>query len=155
MLHRANVRAGERIVRKIDDETHASSGCMLHNIGPRLDEIEAEVAAVSGLREKPAGTIRITATENATETILVPKLAPLLQKYPDIKVEIIIDYGLTNIVAQQYDAGVRSGEQVARGTPQDLIGHNCINLRLPVHGGVYVCDSSRGSRAKSALDLAG
>lgn len=82
---------------------------LLHHIGPRFDEIEAELVALSELRNKPAGTIRITATENATETILVPKLAPLLREYPDIKVEITIDYGLTNIVAQQYDAGVRSG----------------------------------------------
>jgi DNA-binding transcriptional LysR family regulator len=138
---------------------------LLSALGPRFEEIEAELAAVSELREKPAGVIRITATENATETILLPKLAPLLQEYPDIKVEIIIDYGLTDIVAQRYDAGVRSGEQVAKGmiavrigpdmrmavvgapsyfrrrpepkTPQDLIGHNCTNLRLPSHGGVY------------------
>src|SRR3954453_23871795 len=129
---------------------------LLHNIGPRFDEIEAEVTAVSELRENPVGTIRITATENATDTILVPKLAPLLREYPDIKVEITIHYGLTDIVAQQYDAGVRNGEQVAKGmiavriapdmrmavvgapsylrkrpepkTPQDLTGHNCINL---------------------------
>jgi DNA-binding transcriptional LysR family regulator len=72
---------------------------LLRSIGPRFEEIEAELQAVSELREKPAGTIRITATENATETILVPKLAPLLREYPDIKVEIIIDYGLTDIVA--------------------------------------------------------
>src|SRR3954471_5444999 len=124
---------------------------LLRSIGPRFDEIEAEVASVRELREKPAGTIRITATENATETILVPKLAPLLREYPDIKVEITIDYGLADIVAQRYDAGVRSGEQVAKDmiamrigpdmrmavvgapsyfkkqpapvTPQDLIGH--------------------------------
>ena len=130
--------------------------------------------AVSELRQKPAGTIRITATENATETILVPKLAPLLREYPDIKVEIIIDYGLTDIVAQQYDAGVRSGEQVAKDmiavrigpdmrmavvgapsyfkkkpapkSPQDLIGHNCINLRLPSHGGVYAWEFEKGGR---------
>jgi DNA-binding transcriptional LysR family regulator len=129
---------------------------------------------VSELREKPAGTIRITATENAAETILVPKLAPLLREYPDIKVEIIIDYGLTDIVAQQYDAGVRSGEQVAKDmiavrigpdmrmavvgapsyfktrpapkSPQDLIGHNCINLRLPLHGGVYAWEFEKGGR---------
>jgi DNA-binding transcriptional LysR family regulator len=121
---------------------------------------------------QPAGWI--TATENATDTILVPKLAPLLREYPDIKVEIIIDYGLTNIVAQQYDAGVRSGEQVAKdmiavrigpdirmavvgapsyfkrkpppNSPQDLIGHNCINLRLPSHGGVYAWEFEKGGR---------
>src|SRR5215217_7391054 len=78
---------------------------LLHSLGPRFEEIEAEVAAVRELREKPAGTIRITATENAAETILVPKLTPLLREYPDIKAEIVIDYGLTDIVAQQYDAG--------------------------------------------------
>src|SRR3954447_13204288 len=85
----AATEAGERLLRKI---------------GPHLEEIDAELAAVTELREKPAGTIRITATENATERILVPKLAPLLREYPDIKVEIIIDYVLTDIVAQRYDA---------------------------------------------------
>ena len=104
---------------------------LLHNIGPRFDEIEAELAAVSELREKPAGTIRITATEYATETILVPKLAPLLREYPDIKVEIIIDYGLTDIVAQHYDAGVRSGEQVAKDMIAVRIGPD---MRMAVVG---------------------
>src|SRR3954468_20062065 len=147
---------------------------LLRNVGPRLEEIEAELAAIIELREKPAGTIRITATENATETVLLPKLAPLLREYPDIKVEIIIDYGLADIVAQRFDAGVRSGEQVAKDmiavrigpdmrmavvgapsyfrdhsepkTPQDLIGHNCINLRLPSHGGVYAWEFEKGVR---------
>jgi DNA-binding transcriptional LysR family regulator len=147
---------------------------LLHGIGPRFDEIEAEVAAVGELRQKPAGTIRITATENATETILVPKLAPLLREYSDIKIEIVIDYSLTDIVGRQYDAGVRSGEQVAKDmiavrigpdmrmavvgapsyfrkrpepkTPRDLTGHNCINLRLPSHGGVYSWEFEKGGR---------
>src|SRR5436309_10590909 len=87
---------------------------LLHNIAPRLEEIEAEIAAVTELREKPAGTIRITATEYAADAILLPKLAKLLREYPDIKVEIVIDYGLADIVAKRYDAGVRSGEQVAK-----------------------------------------
>ena len=128
----------------------------------------------SELREKPAGTIRITATEYAADTILLPKLAKLLRDYPDIKVEIIIDYGLTDIVAQRYDAGVRSGEQVAKDMiavrigagrahggrgrsvvfqeaaepkrPQDLIGHNCINLRLPTHGGLYAWEFEKAGR---------
>src|SRR3954453_14132647 len=145
---------------------------LLRTLGPRFEEIEAELAAVRELREKPAGTIRITATENATATVLLPKLGPLLRDYPDIKVEIIIDYGLTDIVAQRYDAGVRSGEQVAKGMialrigpdmrmavvgapsyfrrhpepkrPQDLIEHNCINLRLPSHGGVYAWEFEKG-----------
>ena len=147
---------------------------LLRNVAPRFEEIEAELHAVSKLRERPAGTIRITATENAAETVLVPKLAPLLRKYPDIKVEIIIDYGLTDIVAQRYDAGVRSGEQVAKDmiavrigpdmrmavvaapsyfrersepkTPQDLTDHNCINLRLPSHGGLYAWEFEKGDR---------
>src|SRR3954449_12178184 len=87
---------------------------LLRTVGPRLEEIDAELAALSELREKPAGTIRVTATENATDTILLPQLWPLLRDYPDIKVEIVIDYGLTDIVAERYDAGVRSGEQVAK-----------------------------------------
>src|SRR3954471_3712719 len=147
---------------------------LLNTLGPRFEDIEAELAAVRELREKPAGTIRITATENATATVLLPKLGPLLRDYPDIKVEIIIDYGLTDIVAQRYDAGVRSGEQVAKGmialrigpdmrmavvgapsyfrkrpapnTPQDLIGHNCINLRLASHGGMYAWEFEKGGR---------
>ncbi len=137
-------------------------------------EIEAEVAAVSELRAKPAGTIRITATEHAADTILLPRITKLLREYPDIKIEIGIDYGLTDIVAQRFDAGVRSGEQVASGMiavriapdmrmavvgspaylknrsepkkPQDLIGHNCINLRLPTHGGLYAWEFEKGGR---------
>jgi DNA-binding transcriptional LysR family regulator len=88
---------------------------LLQTVGPRLEEIEAELEAVSELREKPAGTIRITAIDHVVDTILMPKLAKFLRDYPDIKVEITIDYGLTDIVAQRYDAGVRSGQQLAKG----------------------------------------
>ncbi|MFL5153633.1 MAG: LysR substrate-binding domain-containing protein [Microvirga sp.] len=147
---------------------------LLRTVGPRFDEIEGELAALSELREKPAGTIRITATENAADSLLVPKLAPLLREYPDIKVEIMIDYGLTDIVAERFDAGVRNGEQVGKDmiavrigpdmrmavvgapsyfrkrpapkTPQDLIGHNCINLRLPTRGGLYAWEFEKNGR---------
>jgi DNA-binding transcriptional LysR family regulator len=147
---------------------------LLRNVGPRFEEIEAELAAVSELREKPAGTIRITAIDYAVDTILWPKLTKFLRQYPDIKVEIIVDYGLTDIVAQRYDAGVRAGEQVAKDMisvrigpdlrmavvgapsyfrnrseprkPQDLIGHNCINLRLPTHGGLYAWEFEKDGR---------
>jgi DNA-binding transcriptional LysR family regulator len=147
---------------------------LLQTVGPRFEEIEAELEALSELREKPAGTIRITATDYAADTVLWPKLAKLLGEYPDIKLEIITDYGLTDIVAQRYDAGVRLGEQVAKdmiavpigpdmrmavvGTPsyfkkrpeprrpQDLIGHNCINLRLQTHGGLYAWEFEKGDR---------
>jgi DNA-binding transcriptional LysR family regulator len=85
---------------------------LLRTVGPRLKEISAELAAVSELREKPAGTIRLTATENAAEAVLWPALRVLLPDYPDIKVEVVIDYGLTDIVTEQIDAGVRPGETV-------------------------------------------
>jgi DNA-binding transcriptional LysR family regulator len=147
---------------------------LLRSLGPRFEEIDAELSAVRDLRDKPAGTLRITATEYAADAILLPKLATLLPKYPDINVEIVVDYGLSNIVAEGYDAGVRSGEQVAKdmiavrigpdlrmavvGTPsyfrtrpepnkpQELVGHNCINLRLPSHGGLYAWEFEKGSR---------
>ena len=147
---------------------------LLLTVAPRVDEIDAELAALAELREKPAGTIRITAHEHAVNTVLRPALKKFLPRYPDIKVEIVVDYGLTDIVAQRYDAGVRSGEQVAKdmiavriGTdmrsavvgapsyfskrpmpkkPQELTEHNCINLRLPTRGGLYAWEFEKGGR---------
>jgi DNA-binding transcriptional LysR family regulator len=147
---------------------------LLHTLVPRFEEIDAELAALSELREKPAGTIRITATEYSVDAILWPKLAKFLRQYPDIKVEIVSDPGLTDIVAQRFDAGVRSGEQVGKDMiavrigpdirmavvgapsyfkdraepkqPQDLIGHSCINLRLSTHGGLYAWEFEKGNR---------
>ncbi|NKL05458.1 LysR family transcriptional regulator [Rhizobium leguminosarum] len=147
---------------------------LLVSIGPRLDEIESELAALSALREKPAGTVRINAGEHAADAVLWPALEKLLPDYPDINVEIIVDYGLTDIVAERYDAGVRLGEQVAKDmiavrigpdmrmavvgaptyfdtrpkplTPQDLTDHNCINLRLPTYGSVYAWEFEKGGR---------
>jgi DNA-binding transcriptional LysR family regulator len=147
---------------------------LLLTVGPRFEEIEAELEAISELRDRPAGSIRITATDYAAETILWPKLAKFLREYPDVKVEIITDYGLTDIVAQRYDAGVRLGGQVAKDMiavrigpdmrmavagapayfakhsppkkPQDLTEHNCINLRLPTYGGLYAWEFEKGGR---------
>ena len=147
---------------------------LLRTVEPRFEEIDAELGAVAELREKPAGTIRITATEYAIDSILLPKLTRLLRNYPDIKVEMIVDYGLSDIVAERYDAGVRSGEQVAKDMiavrigpdlrmavvgapsyfkahsepkkPQELIGHSCINLRLPTHHSLYAWEFEKGSR---------
>jgi len=147
---------------------------LLRTLAPRFEEIGAELEAVVGLREKPGGTIRITSGDHAVGTVLIPKLAKFLPSYPDIKVEIIIGYGLTDIVAERYDAGVRWGEQVAKDmiaarigpdirfavvgaksyfakrstpeTPHDLIGHSCINLRFPTHGGLYAWEFERDSR---------
>lgn len=87
---------------------------LLNTVGPRLDEVEAELKSLNDLRSRPSGTIRITSTDYATDQILWPKMQAFLRKHPEIKVEIITDYGLTDIVAQRYDAGVRSGEQVAK-----------------------------------------
>jgi DNA-binding transcriptional LysR family regulator len=168
---RLGVRLLTRTTRSVSPT--AAGQRLLQNVAPRLGEIEAELAAIRELRERPAGTIRITATEYAADAILLPKLAALLRRYPDIKVEIAIDYGLTDIVTERYDAGVRAGEQVAKdmiavrigpdmrmavvGTgsyfksrpelrrPQDLIHHNCIKLRLP-HGGVYAWEFEKGGR---------
>src|SRR2546429_5661424 len=147
---------------------------LVQAVGPRIEEIEAELAALSELREKPAGTIRITAHEHALDTVLLPGLSRFLPEYPDINVEVTIDYGLTDIVAQRFDAGVRSGGQVAKAMmpvrigpdlrmavvgapscfarrsvpkrPQDLTRHSCINLRLPTHGGLYAWEFEKGSR---------
>jgi DNA-binding transcriptional LysR family regulator len=113
---------------------------LLRIVGPRFDEIGAEIAALSELREKPAGTIRITATEHAVNDIVLPKLAKLLRDYPDIKVEMTIDYGLTDIVTERFDAGVRSGEQVAK----DMIA---VRIARHAHG--------RGWRARLFPQTAG
>lgn len=147
---------------------------ILQRVAPRFVEIEAELMAVTELRDKPAGTIRITATDHATNTVLWPKLSKVLHKYPEIKVEIMTDYGLTDIVADRYDIGIRHGDQVAKDMiavriaadmkmaivgsptylenkpqpkkPQDLMQHNCINLRLPTLGGFYAWELKKGSR---------
>jgi DNA-binding transcriptional LysR family regulator len=138
---------------------------LLETIAPRFEEIEAELAALSELRGKPAGTVRITAGEHPAISILQPALRRFLPDHPDIKVEIIVDYGLIDIVSAGYDAGVRLGEQVAKDmiavrigpeirmavvgspsyikrygipeTPQDLTSHNCIATRLPTYGGLF------------------
>src|SRR4051812_32197907 len=109
---RLGVRLLSRITRSVSP-TQAGER-LLRTIGPRLEEIEAELAALNELRDKPAGTIRITTGEHAAEAILWPVLTRLLPDYPDLKVELAIDYGLPDIVAERYDAGVRSGEQVAK-----------------------------------------
>src|SRR5271157_2013056 len=146
----APTEAGERLVQ---------------TVGPHFDGIDAGLAALTAMREKPAGSLRITSVEHASDTILAPSVARLLAEYPDIRVEIINDYGLTDIVAERYDAGVRLGEQVAKDmialrigpdfrqalvgapsyfarrprpdAPYDLTAHACINLRLPTSGGLW------------------
>lgn len=134
---------------------------LLSTAAPRLDEIEAELASLTELGGKPAGLIRITSAEHAADSVLWPRLPEFLRRYPEISVEINVDYGMTDIVAQRYHAGVRLGDQIEKDmvavrigpnlrvqvvgarsyfasrppprTPQDLSTHNCINLRLPTH----------------------
>ncbi len=138
------------------------------NVSTRLEEIDAELGVVDALRDKPVGTVRITSAEHAANSYLWPKLSKVLGEYPDINVEITIDYQMADIVSQRYDAGVRLGHQVAKdmiavrigpdmriavvgspdyvgkrampNTPHDLAQHNCINLRLPTHGGLLPWD---------------
>lgn len=144
---------------------------LLATLAPRLDEIWQELDIVSDMREKPAGTVRITATDFAIKYLLWPKLIPLLTEYPGIKLELMNEYALTDIVANRYDAGVRLGEQINNGmisvrigpdinfvavgspsyfsrhpfpkAPQDLVKHSCINLRLSTHGGLYAWEFQR------------
>ncbi|MBR1147109.1 LysR family transcriptional regulator [Bradyrhizobium sp. AUGA SZCCT0431] len=162
----APTEAGERLIR---------------TVGPKFEQIDSELSALTELREKPAGTIRITAGEHAAQAVLWPALTTLLPNYPDIKVELMIDYGLTDIVAERYDAGVRLGEQVAKDMiavrigpdfcmavvgapayfetkpvpkkPQDLTAHDCINIRLPTYGGIYAWEfEKRGRELKVRVD---
>lgn len=147
---------------------------LLNVVGPQLGEIDRELEAVSELRDAPSGTIRITASDHPIRTLLAPKLKEFVQKYPDIKVELFADNGLVDIADKQFDAGVRLGEMVAQdmiavrispdikfavvGTPQylkhrqvplipaDLVSHNCINLRLPTHGGLWAWEFEKEGR---------
>ena len=175
-IRRLEARLGVRLLtRTTRSVAPTEAGArLLRGLGPALDTIGSELASLSELREKPAGTIRITAGEHSAQAILWPALARLLPDYPDIKVEVIVDYGLTDIVAERYDAGVRLGEQVAKDmiavrigpdmrmavvgapayfarrppprTPQDLTGHDCINMRLPTYGGIYAWEFEQDRR---------
>ncbi|KRB61552.1 LysR family transcriptional regulator [Rhizobium sp. Root708] len=146
---------------------------LLGSLGPRFEDIDRELQAVTEYRDKPAGVVRLTAIDYAIDTVLWPKLSKVLSNYPDIKVEIITDYGLTDIVSERFDAGVRLGQTIASGmvavriapdqafavvgapyyfesrerpvVPQDLTSHDCISLRLPTHGGNYAWEFEKGS----------
>jgi DNA-binding transcriptional LysR family regulator len=176
LIRDLEIRLGIRLLARTTRSvaTTEAGERLLNRVGPRLEEVDAELGALRDLRERPSGTIRITATDFAIDTILWPRLAPLLRKYPDIAVELITDYGLTDIVAERYDAGVRAGEQIAKDMiavrigpelrmavvgapayfkvhpeprrPQDLVHHNCINLRLQTRGGLYAWEFERGGR---------
>ncbi|MBE1161994.1 LysR family transcriptional regulator [Dyella acidiphila] len=144
-------------------------------LAPNFENIDAALSGLSELRDKPSGTIRITSSEHAAATILWPVLESFLPQYPDIRVEVISDSSLTDIVAERFDAGIRLGERVAQdmiavpigpptrlvvvgkptylastspiATPRDLTQHNCINLRFLTHGGLYAWEFEKGSNA--------
>ena len=148
---------------------------LLQVIAPRFDEINSELALLSKFRDRPAGKLRITAGEHAAIAVLQPVLARLLPDHPDLSIEIIVDYGLTDIVAEGFDAGVRLGEQVAKDriamrigpdmrmavvgspayfsrhprpvNPSDLVAHNCITLRMPTHGGLFMWEFEKNGQA--------
>ncbi|MDR3098957.1 MAG: LysR family transcriptional regulator [Paraburkholderia sp.] len=169
---RMGVRLLSRTTRSVAPT--AAGERLLKTVAPRLEEIENELAAVVETREKPAGTIRITATDYAIDTVLWPRLSKVLPDYPDIKIEIAVDYGLSDIVADRFDIGVRWGNQVAKDMiavrigpdarlvivaapeylkrhpapkqPKDLLHHNCITLRLPTRGGLYAWELKKGKR---------
>jgi DNA-binding transcriptional LysR family regulator len=147
---------------------------LLETIGPQFDEIDAGLSALGELRDKPAGSIRITTDEHGLNSALWPALKKLLPRYPDIKVEVVVENGLTDIVAERFDAGVRLGGMVAKDMiampigpdmrmaavaapsylagrekprkPQDLTEYACINLRLPTHGGIYAWEFEKRGR---------
>lgn len=148
---------------------------LLATVAPRFDEIRAELAQLSTFRDRPSGTIRITASEFAAERLLWPRLAPVLRRYPDVALEISIDHGFRDIVADGFDAGVRLGESVEKDmiavrigpdarliavatptylancprpiTPKDLTAHRCINLRFVTSGALYAWEFQKGGQA--------
>lgn len=150
-------------------------------IGYRFDEIEAELDALTELRDRPAGTVRITCGDHVIRTTLLPKLMPLLREYPDIKLELDVNYGFRDIVADRFDAGVRFSETVDQDmiavpigpelrmavvaapayfaqhpipkTPRDLVAHRCINIRFPTYGGLDAWEfERRGQKLKVRVD---
>ncbi|WP_208247737.1 LysR family transcriptional regulator (plasmid) [Rhizobium sp. T1470] len=176
---RLGVRLLTRTTRAVS--LTAAGERLLDGIGPHIDEISAHIEALSALKDKPAGTIRISAADYAISHVLWPKLRKFLPQYPDITVELILDNGLTDIVTERYDAGVRMGEHLAKDMisarigpdfslavvgcpsyfaehgvpahPKDLVAHTCINFRLPSSGGLYVWEfEEKGQEIRIRVD---
>ncbi len=182
-VRRLEARLGLRLLNRTTRSVAPTEGGerLLRTLRPALDQIDSELASLGELRDKPSGTIRITADEHAADTILWPAIAKLLPAYPDIKVEIDVDHGLTDIVTERYDAGVRLGDQVAKDmvavrigpdlrlaivgapsyfvtrsepkAPKDLVNHTCINFRQPTAGGLYAWEfEKRGREVKVRVE---
>ncbi|OTP72231.1 LysR family transcriptional regulator [Caballeronia sordidicola] len=172
---RLKIRLLTRTTRSVSPT--AAGERLLNAIGHRFDEIEAELDELTRIRDKPAGTVRITCGEHVLRTTLLPKLTPLLRDYPDINVEFDVNYGFRDIVADRFDAGVRLGDTIDKDmiavpiglqlrmavaaspayfatrpppkTPRDLVNHNCINQRMQTAGGLYVWDFERRGRKQN------
>ncbi|MCH6483634.1 LysR family transcriptional regulator [Pseudoxanthomonas sp. LH2527] len=169
---RLEIRLLTRTTRSVSPT--AAGERLLKAIGHRFDEIEAELDAITELRDKPAGSVRITSGDQVLKSVLLPKLVPLMREYPDINIEFDVCYGFRDIVADRFDAGVRLGEAIDQDMiavpitpplrmaavaapayfatralpkkPQDLVDHNCINIRQPTRGGVYVWEFEKKAR---------
>ena len=150
---------------------------LLQSVAPQFEGIESDLETAAEFRDKPAGTVRITTTDHAADTALWPRLVEVLPKCPGIKIEVVIDYGLTDVVAERFDMGIRLGDKVSKDMtavrigpdwrfaivgapeymakrvppkkPQDLASHECINLRLPTRGGLYAWKLQKGKRQMS------
>lgn len=176
IVRRLEQRLGMRLLTRTTRSVAPTEAgeLLLQTLAPALDELDASIAALSELSGRPAGTIRITSVEHAAKTILWPVLRELMTTYPDIKTDITLDYGLTDIVAERFDAGVRLGEDVDKDMialrispdipmaivgalsyfdkypiptqPQELVKHQCINLRLSTSRGHYVWPFKKGTR---------
>jgi DNA-binding transcriptional LysR family regulator len=182
-VRRLETRMGLRLLNRTTRSVATTDGGerLLRTLRPAFEQIDTGISALGELREKPAGTVRITANDHAADTVLWPAIAELLPKYPEIKVELDIDYRLTDIVEGRYDAGVRFGDQIAKDmvalrigpdlrmavvgapsyfaarpapkSPQDLVNHTCINFRQPTAGGLYAWEfEKRGRELRVRVD---
>jgi len=164
------------LIRTTRSVSTTDAGARLLNvIAPRIDEIELELGSISAMRDKPEGTVRITANDHSIQTVLWPRLAPLLRDYPDIHIELNVDYGFTDIAAQRFDAGIRLGDNIDKDmiavriapdmrmaavgapaylagrppllNPRELTEHSCLNLRLPTYGSLYAWEFERDGQS--------
>ncbi len=175
-IRRLEERLGLRLLNRTTRSVAPTEGGqrLLRTLRPAFDQIDSELASLGELRDRPSGTIRIAANDHAAETILWPALCRLLPAYPDIQVEVNVYYGLTDIVTDRYDAGVRFGDQVSKDmiavrigpdsrmavvgapsyfaanpepkSPRDLVHHRCINFRQPTAGGLYAWEFEKRGR---------
>ena len=175
-IRRLEARLGVRLLSRTTRSVSPTDAGqrLLEGIVPAFDQITDQLDVLGDLREKPAGSVRITAPQHAAMTILWPAAAKIMRDYPDVEIEISVDSGMRDIVTDRFDAGIRLGEQVARDmvalrigpplrmaavatpayfaqhgipeTPQDLASHRCVNLRFTTAGGLYAWELEKDGR---------